>query len=166
MYMVARRAREESDGHGEGIELVTMEPYDNEAEHGIYAHKIYHYRSRVPRWLRWAVPASLTDFNEQSWAAYPHAKCVYFIPGFGSRFHLQIESFSYPDSREVAIGDNPGHLTPEDLAIREIHYMDIIKSLPKPDRPDWELAGFECPEAGIQKLAIPTAPFDSSKPPE
>jgi hypothetical protein len=47
------------------------------------------------------------------------------------------------------MGDNAGHLTPEELAIREIDSWDIITSLAKPDRPD-----------GDTILAVPRAPFD------
>jgi hypothetical protein len=165
-YVIAKRAREESDGKGEGIEVVTNEPYEQGEERGMYSHKIYHYRSRCPRWLRWAVPVSCTEFNEKCWFAYPHGKFEYFIPGFGTRFNLQLETFSSPYSRDVPFPDNPAHLTPHELSIRTVQYMDVIASHPRPDRPDWDLAGFECPEAGISKLPAPTRPFDPKRPPE
>jgi hypothetical protein len=166
MYMVARRAVEESDGKGEGIEFIKTEPYETPEESGLFSHKIYHYRSRFPRWIRWALPTSCTDFHEKSWTAFPHGKCVYFIAALGSRFDLGIDSWYWPYSHEDGIPENPGHLNAEELMIRQIVYVDIISSLPKPDRPDWNLAGYECPAAGIAKLPVPTRPYDPNKLPE
>ena len=167
-YMVARRTREESDGKGEGIELIVREPYSNEVESGMYAHKIYHYQSRVPKWIRWAVPTSVTDFIEKSWNAFPHGKCEYAIPFFGEKFKLSLESFSAEWSRDVVMDENfnPAHLTPEEMEIREVEYADIIASPPEPKRDDWKLAGFECADANIEWLDTPTRKYDPSRPPE
>lgn len=154
-YMVARRTLEEADNGGEGIECTTRGPYENEKEKGIYAHKIYHYGSRVPKWLRWAVPPSLTDFHEKSWNAFPHGLCEFSIQGLGSHFQLSLESFSSTLDDISKLSDptfNPAFLTPEELEKREVMYLDITASEPKPSSPDLACAGFECEAEGIQKL--------------
>lgn len=167
-YMVARRTREEADGNGEGIELIVREPYTNDQESGMFAHKIYHYQSRVPKWIRWAVPTSVTDFIEKSWNAFPHGLCEYAIPFFGDKLQLSLESFSQEWTRDLVMGDdfNPAHLSPEEMEIREVRFVDIITSPPEPKREDWKLISYECPDAGIEMLPTPTRKYDPDRIPE
>jgi hypothetical protein len=165
-YMVAQRTKEESNGKGEGIELLTQEDYTDGDEKGQYFHKIYHYRSRLPGWMRWAVPKSLTDFHEKSWSAYPHGRCVYSVPGMGKRFYLEIESRYIPYDRNEPIPENLLGLSEDDLKHRKIKYPDIITSKPNANRPDWDLHGFECESAGISKMAEVTRKNNEKKPPE
>ncbi|OHT03970.1 Phosphatidylinositol transfer protein 1 [Tritrichomonas foetus] len=164
-YMIARRQREESGG-GEGIELITREPYTEGDETGIYAHKVYHYRSRIPGFIRWLVPNSLTEFHEEGWAAFPHEKLRYSVPALQNRTSIFIDCYSYPYSRDDGFPENPCHLTEEELAIREIRYMDIVTMPPVPTREDWQLSEFKCESAGIDLIPKPTRPFDPTKVPE
>ena len=164
-YMVAKRQREES-GNGEGVELVTREPFSLNDESGMYTHKVYHYKSRIPAIIRWLVPNSLTDFHEEAWGAFPHEWFRYNVPALEKRISIMMDCYSYPFNKEEGFPDNPAHLTEEELAIREIRYMDIVTMPPIPERKDWNLANFSCPEVGIERIAEPTRPFDSSKIPE
>lgn len=163
-YMVAKRTREESTGN-EGIEVLAHEDYEDEDEKGIFAHKVMHYKSRIPSWIRWAIPENVTSFNEKSWSAFPHGKCVYSDQGL-HKFKMVIDSYSQPYSRDSEIENNPCKLPEEMLKKRTIKYVDIISSKPKPDRKEWDLSGFECESANISKLAEPTRIFDPAVPPE
>lgn len=157
--MVARRQDEEC-ANGEGIELITREHYDEGPDHGMFTHKVYHYHSRIPAFIRWAIPNSLTDFHEKAWAAFPHEKMQYVVPALENRTSIFIDCYSYPYSKEEGFPENPCHLTDEELAIREIRYMDIVTMEPIPTREDWKLANFQCPEAGINLISEPTRPYD------
>lgn len=164
-YMVARRQDEEC-GNGEGIELITREHYDEGDDHGMFTHKVYHYHSRIPGFIRWAIPNSLTDFHEKAWAAFPHEKMQYVVPALENRTKIFIDCYSYPYSKEEGFPENPCHLTEEELAVREIRYMDIVSMDPAPTRDDWKLANFQCPKAGIDLIPEPTRPYDPSVLPE
>jgi hypothetical protein len=157
LFMVGKRTREEAVAGAGGIETISHEVIREEdgSETG-HSVKIYHYGKRVPAFIRWMVPDSLSSFREESysnWTRIPNVKTVYSVPALSvDRFYLDLVSTYLPYTDADALGDNPAQLPPEELEVREIVYLDVLKSAPVPTRADWQLEGFECPEAGIAKL--------------
>ena len=165
-YMVARRTINESDGNGEGIETLDS---DTSEELGIHTHKIYHYTSRMPRIIRWALPSGMLDFHEECWAKFPRNLCKYSAPYLGERLDIAVDSYTVPFNPSSGfdnIDDNIAHLTPEELSIREIRYMDIISQPPQSKDKELQLEGFSCPELGIPEFQKPKRKFDFHKIPE
>lgn len=134
---------------GEGIEMVKNEPYQTENENGQYTYKIFHVKSQVPGFIRWAVPDKYLHFHEESWNAYPHYHTINFVPGMGKDLILDVESQHITYTKGMEIPDNALNLSPDDLKIRNIRYLDIVDGEPYPDDKRLLLEGFQCPESGI-----------------
>ncbi|KAH0788134.1 Phosphatidylinositol transfer protein [Histomonas meleagridis] len=163
-YMILQRTMEESSG-GEGIEFVSRDFYTTEdGRQGKHEHKIYHYKSRVPAWIRWAVPTSIADFHEEAYSTPPTTHLDYIIPFFGERFQFSIDSSAHAFTSIEDI-DNPANLNEEELKIREVRYLDIIDSAPLP-KEERRLGGFVCEAAGIQQLPPQGKEHDYKYPPK
>ena len=167
LYMCAQRTRQESGG-GEGIEILKNEPYEKEdGEKGQFTHKVMHFKSRVPGFIRWAIPDKYLHLSEISHNSYPHFHTLYEMPGMGKDFYLLVDSRHVKYTREGGVDDNLLGLTPEELAIRRVEYIDIVNDKPKPEKPEWDMHGFVCPEAEVMKpLETPKNLTDPTKPPE
>ena len=150
LYMTAQRSKEETEQvQGEGIETITNEPFQNETESGQYTYKIMHFKSRIPAFIRWALPDKYCHCHEKSWNSYPHYHTEYAVPGLGDNFLMVIDSQHFAYEKNGKIPKNALNLTKEELKKRKIVYLDILDSKPKPDKPEHDLHGFVCPEAGI-----------------
>jgi hypothetical protein len=166
LYMCVKRTRETAS-NGEGIEIVTNEPYDENGEHGQYTHKIMHFKSKVPGFIRWAIPDKYLHAHEKSHNSFPHYHTVYDCPGMGEDLYVLVESQHLPYDKSTGCPDNALNLTPEEISIRKIVYLDVVNGEPKPEKPEWDLKGFVCPEAEINTpLSCPKNVHDESKPPE
>lgn len=147
-YMNYLYVLSEKNGN-EGIEIVKNEPFENGEERGQYTHKIYHIKSKIPGFIRWAVPDKYMHFHEKSYNSYPHFRTSYEMPGMGEDFQLSIESQHIRYENGMEIPDNYIGLTEEELKQRKIVYIDIINGQPAADPPEVDMHGFTCPEAGI-----------------
>jgi hypothetical protein len=80
-------------------------------------------------------------------------------------FLLHTETRHALYERGGEIPDNLVQLSPEDLAIREIVYLDLLNG--PVSKKEFDLRGFSCPDAGIQELTSPkgTKYNDSQVPP-
>ena len=165
LYLCAQRTRETA-GNGEGLEILKNEPYQKGEEKGQFTHKVMHFKSKVPAAIRWAIPDKYLHVHELSHNSYPHFHTEYQQPGMGKDFYLLVESEHIPYTSEQGVPDNVLNLTPEELKIREICYIDIVNSKPKPEKKEWDMHNFECPAAHIEKLQTPKNTCDESKPPE
>ena len=165
LYMCAQRTRETTKG-GEGIEIIKNEPYEEGEEKGQYTHKIMHFKSKVPAAIRWAIPDKYLHIHEKSHNSYPHFHTYYEQPGMGDDFYLLVESQHIPYTTEQGVPDNALGLTEEELKMRQIVYIDIVNSKPKPEKPEWDMHGFKCPEAQVDELLTPKNICDETKPPE
>ena len=169
LYMVAQRTREDT-GSGEGIEIIKNEPYEREVdgktETGQYTHKIMHFKSRVPGAIRWAIPDSYLHIHEKSHNAYPHFHTQYFLPGMSDDFYLLCESQHIEYHKGEDVPDNVLGLTPDELKIRKVIYLDIVNGKPAPEKKEWSMKNFSCEEAGIPPLQTPDNIVDETKPPE
>lgn len=94
-YMNLQYVNDEAGG-GEGIELVKNEKYSKENESGQYTYKIFHVKSKIPSFIRLALPEKYLHFNEESWNAFPHYYTVDFIPAMGYIFIINVESQHIP----------------------------------------------------------------------
>ena len=74
LYMTAKASETESST-GDGIEIITNEPYtdENNHVHGQYTHKLIRLDGRLPSWIKAIIPSlkSLT-MEERAWNAYPY----------------------------------------------------------------------------------------------
>lgn len=151
LYMTAERSRQETQQvAGEGIEVITNEPFSNENESGQYTYKIMHFKSRIPAFLRWALPDKYCHCHEKSWNSYPHYFTEYNVPGMGDEMVMSIESRHFPYVKGEKIPENAIGLSKKELKIRNVVYLDILDSRPKPDSKEKDLHGFVCPEAKIE----------------
>lgn len=92
LYMIAKKSRIESEGEGNGVEIISNEPYsDGPGGSGQYTDKLYHIASHLPVWLRGFLPKSLSTVREEAWNAYPYSKNLICTP-YMDRFTLEMES--------------------------------------------------------------------------
>ncbi|XP_076369390.1 protein retinal degeneration B-like isoform X2 [Tachypleus tridentatus] len=119
-----RKSREESQGVGNGLEILVNEPYCNgPGGKGQYTYKIYHIDSHVPGWIRPFIPTSALTVKEEAWNAYPYTKTIYTCP-FLERFSLNIETKYFDDTGDQ---ENVFNLSPSELEYREIDVIDMVK---------------------------------------
>jgi hypothetical protein len=158
-YMANRIARDDKSG-GEGIEFLKNEPFDDGQESGTYTYKVYHFKSRIPGAIRWAIPDSYLHFHEESWNAYPHYVTSAFIPGKEDFFYLHIESqhVAYHVGDEVP--DNVVGMKPDELKKRKVFYLDIVGHKPPPEPEEYSLNNWACPEAGVETPLTEANPKD------
>jgi hypothetical protein len=155
--MIAAKSREESGQvRGEGIELVTNEPYTKDEESGQYTYKIMHFKSRIPAAIRWVLPDKYCHCHEKSWNAYPRYHTEYFVPGMGDKMIMNVDTMHIPYVPGEPFPENAVNLPPDLLKQRKVLWIDILDSKPHPGKHDTDLRGFTCPDAGI------VAPLKSS----
>lgn len=149
-------------GGGEGIELVkNEESYDENNQFKRYTYKIYHIKSRIPRWIRWAIPDKYLHFHEESNSDFYHSKTRDFVPGMEEYFMLQVESKYFPYKLNEEINDNVMELTEEELQMRSIVYLDVLNGKPDPEKEEYDCHNLVCPEIGInEKLDSDYTNFD------
>ncbi|VUZ56303.1 unnamed protein product [Hymenolepis diminuta] len=132
LYMIQKKSREESTGNESGVEILKNEPYtDGPGGNGQYTFKIYHVGSHLPGWLRSIIPDTALRVEEEAWNAYPYTKTRYRVP-FMEKFSLEIESMYLDDAGEQ---ENVFNLSPEDLKVRIVDYIDIVTDPLAPSKP-------------------------------
>lgn len=174
LYVCAQRTREMSGG-GEGVEILKNEPYEREDEKGQFTHKVMHFKSKVPSFIRWVIPDKYLHVHEISHNGYPHFHTVYNCPGMKDDFYLLVESQHLPYTDEKSCPDNALNLTEEELKERKIVWLDIVDGRPVPEKPEWDMRDYVCPAAKIETPLVGASskgtPFpkvfaDETKPPK
>lgn len=151
IYMTAKRSEEESKQvKGEGIETVKNESFTNEKESGMYTYKILHFKTKIPSSVRWAIPDSFYHFHEQSWNSFPHVHTQYHVPGMGDNFSMSIDSYYAPYKKDEPVPDNLLNLSKDDLAARQIVYLDILDGKPKPEQ-NRDLSNWTCKDLNVNE---------------
>jgi len=163
LYMNMQYAKDEKKGN-EGIEIKENKPYERDNEKGQYTYKIYHIKSQIPGFIRWAVPDKYLHFHEVSYNSYPHYDTQFTVPGMGKDFVLKLESQHLDYTSGMEIPDNCLSLTQEELAERKIVYLNIINGEPVAE-PKNDIHGFVCPEAGINEPIEDNEPYNPNGPP-
>lgn len=164
-YMVGQRFMaleyvKSETGNGEGIEVVKSEQFDGtnsgktdiRGEKGTHTEKIYHIKSKIPSFIRWAVPDKYLHFYETSYNCFPHFLTLYSVPGMGKDFDLRIESqhVKYECNSNGIMKDFPNNATKlnsDELKKRKIVWLDIINGIPK--KSEFSLKGYKCEKAGL-----------------
>ena len=129
LYSVAEASKNETGG-GEGIEIVTNEPYSNMPEHGgsgQYTKKIVHLATKVPAFVRALAPKGSLEIHEDSWNAYPYCRTVYSNPYMKENFKIEIITW-HKDERVTRQDTTNKHhsLTESELAKRTVDFIDIV----------------------------------------
>lgn len=149
--MTAKRSEEESKQvKGEGIETVKNESYTNDKESGTYTYKILHFKSRVPAFMRWAIPDNYCHCHEQSWNAFPHVHTEYKVPGMGDNLFMQVDSYYIPYKNDEPVPDNLLNLSKDELATRQVVYLDILDGKPKPEK-NRDLSDWTCEDLNVNE---------------
>lgn len=164
-YMNLEYVKSEAGG-GEGIELVKNEKFTNEKESGQYTYKIFHIKSKIPAFIRWAVPDKYLHFHEESYNAYPHYDTNDFIPALGKDFILHVETQHIEYKNGMEFPENAVGLSEKELKQRKIYYIDIVDGNPQPSDKSQIMEGFSCPEAGITKLTGKPGSYNPDQVPE
>lgn len=164
LWSVAEASKNETGG-GDGLEVLVNTPFDEDSDpeiqppeqleaggkvytRGQYTHKKYHLQSKVPAWVRALAPKGSLEMEEKAWNAYPYCRTVISNPDYmKDGFYIIIESFHAQDRGEQ---ENVHQLTPEELAVREVHRIDIVNSKVQPSdyRAEWDPALFKSEKTG------------------
>jgi len=153
LYSVAE-ASLTGTGGGEGIQVLKNEPFVNNPQfHGQYASgqytlKKYHLRSRIPTFIRWAVPPGASNLQEEAWNAFPFVRTVVTNPDYmKDNFRVCIETLHVANDRGQQ--DNIHQLTPAQLKQREVVTIDICDDVPKADYlPEFDPTTFKSVKTG------------------
>ncbi|XP_071945321.1 phosphatidylinositol transfer protein alpha isoform-like [Antedon mediterranea] len=128
-YQVAQlwsvaQASKQNTGGGEGIEVITNEPFQNEEYgSGQFTHKIYHLQSKVPAFVRILAPRGALEMHEKAWNAYPYCRTEISNPDYmKDNFYLRIETWHIEDEGQA---ENVHKLTKEELEKRIVEHIDI-----------------------------------------
>jgi len=126
LYMVAKASAQETGKEaGEGVEIVKNEPYV-ENEHGLppgqYTEKWMYFKSKVPKFIAMLMPESALQLKEKSWNAFPKSLTIYENAWLGDKFHLSVETMH---SNDRGTQFNANNLSPEDLELRKVDYINI-----------------------------------------
>jgi len=130
LYSVAEASKNETGG-GDGVEVVTNEPYENDPEHGgsgQYTYKIMHLQKKVPGIIRKLAPTGSLVVEEEAWNAYPYCKTVYTNKSYmKENFRVEIETWHKPDRVSKNDPANKHHkLTADEIRKRNMDFIDII----------------------------------------
>ncbi|XP_022786411.1 phosphatidylinositol transfer protein beta isoform-like [Stylophora pistillata] len=122
LYSVAEASKNETGG-GEGIEVLTNEPYENHEKYGSgqYTHKVFHLSSKVPSFVRYLAPNGSLEVHEKAWNAYPFCRTEYSNPYMKENFHIKIDTWHKEGEGE----ENVHNLTAEELKRREVIDINI-----------------------------------------
>ncbi|KYQ92651.1 phosphatidylinositol transfer protein 2 [Tieghemostelium lacteum] len=122
LYMVAKKSKENTKD-GEGIEILTNEPYEDAKSKGQYTHKvIYLAKDSLPRFASMILPASALQVHEKAWNAFPYCKTEYSCPFFGDKLVLSLESMHKEGKGEI---ENALSCDADTLKNRTVDFIDI-----------------------------------------
>ncbi|CAL8110752.1 unnamed protein product [Orchesella dallaii] len=120
LYMIAKHCHEQSEA-GEGVEVVHNVPHEDPVQgKGQYTEKRIYLNSRLPYFLQSIVPRVFYVI-EKAWNYYPYTETEYtcsFLP----KFSIFIKT-RYEDNNGST--ENCLELTPEELEVRTVDYVDI-----------------------------------------
>ncbi|XP_002162295.1 phosphatidylinositol transfer protein alpha isoform [Hydra vulgaris] len=137
LYAVAEASKNETGG-GEGIEVITNEPFESTIEgecsgkvfKGQYTHKVIHLSQKVPRIIRALAPKGSLEIIEKAWNAYPYCRTVYTNDYMADNFFIVIESRHEPGTGEI---ENVHQLSKKKLEKRNVDVIDIVNDPCRPN---------------------------------
>uniref|UniRef100_A0A914YH36 Phosphatidylinositol transfer protein n=1 Tax=Panagrolaimus superbus TaxID=310955 RepID=A0A914YH36_9BILA len=130
LWSVAEASKQETGG-GEGVEILQQETFTSfevRPGHnlsGIYAHKLYHLKSKMPWIVRKLLPDSAMILDEESWNAYPYCKTILTNPGYMKKdFYIIVETMHVQDD---GTSENVLNVSNDILQQREVVVLDIYQ---------------------------------------
>ena len=124
LYMLLKKSRTDSQGEGNGIEILKNEPYTGEEGTGQYTYKILHVGSHVPKFFKDLAPEDAFKLQEESWNLYPYVHTI-STTAFTNKYRLDLQSKFIQDKGE---SENVFNLPPAELKARQIVYIDIANT--------------------------------------
>jgi hypothetical protein len=125
LFSVAEASKNETGG-GEGVEILeqkSFREYEGQACNGVYTHKLYHLKSKMPWIVRKLFPESAMVLDEECWNSYPYCKTVITNPGYMKKdFYIIIETMHLQDCGDT---ENALNASKEVLKKREVVVLDI-----------------------------------------
>ncbi|KAL5017677.1 hypothetical protein ScPMuIL_007266 [Solemya velum] len=166
LWSVAEASKNETGG-GEGIEVITNEPFDETTNPpatplvannhtystGQYTHKIYHLASKVPKYIRVLAPKGSLEIHEKAWNAFPYCRTIVSNPDYmKENFYIKIETMHMPDRGTV---ENIHGLPDEDLRIRKVVNIDIAADPVKSSdyKKEWDPTKYQSEKTGRGPLS-------------
>jgi len=126
-YATAKMAKKETR-FGQGVHEKERFPFEsttvrpNERIEGMFSHKVYSIKSKVPLLLSALQPDDAFKMEELSWNAYPYTKSIICQPDYDRRNYISIESIHLADKGTT---ENALNLPPELIAKRRVVYLNI-----------------------------------------
>ncbi|XP_061684571.1 phosphatidylinositol transfer protein alpha isoform-like [Syngnathoides biaculeatus] len=122
LYTVAEASKNETGG-GEGVEVLHNLPYEkDDGEKGQFTHKIYHIKSKMPRFVQVLAPKGSLEIHEKAWNAYPYCRTIISNSYMNERFEIKVETWHKPDMGEQ---ENVHGLNKSDWEKTEVVNIDI-----------------------------------------
>uniref|UniRef100_A0A914Q8M4 Phosphatidylinositol transfer protein n=1 Tax=Panagrolaimus davidi TaxID=227884 RepID=A0A914Q8M4_9BILA len=132
LFSVAEASKNETGG-GEGVEILKQEAFTSaeirpgQTLSGVYTHKLYHLKSKMPWIVRKLFPESAMVLDEECWNAYPYCKTVITNPGYMKKdFYIIIETIHVQDD---GTSENALNAPKEVLKQREVVVLDIYQDV-------------------------------------
>ncbi|KAI6657567.1 Membrane-associated phosphatidylinositol transfer protein 2 [Oopsacas minuta] len=159
LYMLLKKSRNESQGDGNGIEILKNEPYSGEEGTGQYTQKILHVGSHMPKWFRDLAPEDAFKLQEESWNLYPYVNTISTSP-FSDKYRIELKSRFIQDRGNT---ENVFNLSPTELKSRQVVYIDITNTAGEDIKPDEDPSVFRSQKTGrgpltqnwMNKLDVP-----------
>uniref|UniRef100_A0AC34GY30 Phosphatidylinositol transfer protein n=1 Tax=Panagrolaimus sp. ES5 TaxID=591445 RepID=A0AC34GY30_9BILA len=103
LFSTAEASKQETGG-GEGVQILQQDTFSSSEIRpghnlsGIYAHKWYYLKSKMPWIVRKLLPDSAMILDEESWNAYPYCKTILTNPGYMKKdFYIIVETIHVQD---------------------------------------------------------------------
>uniref|UniRef100_A0AC34G9C1 Phosphatidylinositol transfer protein n=1 Tax=Panagrolaimus sp. ES5 TaxID=591445 RepID=A0AC34G9C1_9BILA len=97
---------------------------------GVYTHKLYHLKSKMPWFIRKLLPESAMVLDEECWNSYPYCKTVVTNPGYMKKnFYIIIETLHVQDdgSSENALNASTKVLKQREVVVLDIYQDEHLK---------------------------------------
>lgn len=161
-YCVFKRSQEK-EKNGRLFEVVESKPIEKDGVKGFYSKRLIRIKTRIPSFIKWAVPDKYDEVYEENTNLYPYIRGQFDVPGMGEDMTLITESQHFEVSEGFQIPENPINFNEDELSKREVIYLDIVNSPPSSNKA-FNIDNFEFSEANV-KIPVPTHKYDESKPP-
>ena len=144
LYMLLKKSRDESQGDGNGIEIITNEPYSGEEGSGQYTHKILHVGSHMPKWFKDLAPEDAFKLHEESWNLYPYVHTI-STSSLTDKYKIELKSKFLQDRGN---SENVFNLPPSELKSRQVVYLDITNTTGEDVKPGEDPSVFKSKKTG------------------
>ncbi|EAY17157.1 Phosphatidylinositol transfer protein [Trichomonas vaginalis G3] len=151
IYAVAKKTLEDSNDK-EGIERTSSEMRKYNEKDALYSQYIYSFANKLPSALRWVLPNTLSTLVEDCYDQFPYQHSHFVLKDNEKTLNMTVTTVvsEFQNNEENLIKNDAELYTKEELAKREIHYIDIVNW--PTEEEGVKVGEFECPQANIEKL--------------